>query len=270
MVIRAVCIVTCPCPVIFSVCLCDYNRFTEICKSCDLLQASFFDACHIIVQFSDCCWSVTECNIRCSVIICENRRINCLSHGYACISAHAYCQKRSPKICIWSCRVVCPCYSDCRCSVWIFSTIVEIIFIAFFLDGRCPCTSFYCPWWCSNLYAIFIYTWITVGKFHDNTFVCPVYHVLGRECMEYGSAPWRISVCGREDPEFTVKVINIRICILSWQNRVIADHRCLYCPFFIFSITCNGKCSVFWKIYGRSVYKVHTIQFQRICIYIHR
>ena len=55
--------------------------------------------------------------------------------------------------------------------------------------------------------------------------------------MEHGSAPSGITVGRREDPELTVKVVNIRVCILSRKYRVVGGYCRLDGPGF-FSARC--------------------------------
>ena len=54
MVVRAVCVVTGPGPVIFISDFSHYYGFTEICQTVDLADASLFDAHHVVVQLRDC------------------------------------------------------------------------------------------------------------------------------------------------------------------------------------------------------------------------
>ena len=72
--------------------------------------------------------------------------------------------------------------------------------------------------------------------------------------MELRSAPSRISVCRWEQPELAVKVVKIRVCVLSRQYRVVAWNGLLDRPLFFFLISYKSNLLILGKIKCASIF----------------
>ena len=107
MIIRASCVVAGPCKVVNAVSLCHDYGLAEIGHSADLTDRSLLNAHHVVVQFCDRRRTVAEQEVRCSIVVCKDGRIDGLSHADSCGSAHINCHKGFAFICIRAGRVIC-------------------------------------------------------------------------------------------------------------------------------------------------------------------
>lgn len=194
-----------------------HNGFPEVVQTVDPFDRSRHHAHHVIAQLGDGRRTVAVQDIRRAVIIGKNRRIDGLPHS------HTLHRTRNDGVfgrLVWAGRRIRYRHANRRFTALKLGAVVEVILAILFLDGRRPCGSDRPRRNCRILVAIRGRLVILIHV-EDHSFVGPVDQVGRAESMEVIPTPSREAISRRENPEFSVEIIDIRIGILPRQNRII-------------------------------------------------